>query len=71
MFTKIDVFGGILMGKAMIWAPTKGLVGGGLEMCRATMEKMRAKYIYICRHKYIGKLIIAIMIEILTKIPKN
>ena len=35
------------------------------------MEKTRAKYIYICRHKYIGKLIIAIMIEILTKIPKN
>lgn len=39
------------------------------------MEKTRSKYIYICRHKYIdkyiGKLIIAIMKEILTKIPKN
>ena len=59
------------MGKAMICAPTKGLVGGGGEWGRATMGKMRAKYIYICRHKYIGKLIIAIMKEILTKIPKN
>lgn len=37
------------MGKAMIWAPTKGLVGGGVEMGRATMEKTRVKYIYICR----------------------
>lgn len=71
MFTKIDVFRGILMGKAMIWAPTKGLVGGGGRWGRATMEKMWVKYIYICRQKYIGKLIIAIMIEILTKIPKN
>lgn len=36
------------------------------------MEKTRVKYIYICRHKYIGKLIIAIIMkEILTKIPKN
>lgn len=35
------------------------------------MEKTWVKYIYICRHKYIGKLIIAIMKEILTKIPKN
>lgn len=59
------------MGKAMICAPTKGLVGGGGEWGRATMEKTRVKYIYICRHKYIGKLIIAIMKEILTKIPKN
>ena len=49
MFTKIDVFGGILMGKAMIWAPTKGLAIGGEEWGRATMEKTRAKYIYICR----------------------
>ena len=71
MFTKIDVLRGVLMGKDMIWAPTKGLVGGGGEWGMATMEKMRAKYIYICRHKYIGKLIIAIMKEILTKIPKN
>lgn len=59
------------MGKAMIWSPTKGLVGGGGEWGRATMEKTWVKYIYICRHKYIGKLIIAIMKEILTKIPKN
>lgn len=59
------------MGKAMIWPPTKGLVGGGGEWGRATMEKTWVKYIYICRHKYIGKLIIAIMKEILTKIPKN
>lgn len=59
------------MGKAMICAPTKGLVGGGGEWGRATMEKTWVKYIYICRHKYIGKLIIAIMKEILTKIPKN
>ena len=29
MFTKIDVLRGILSGKDMIWAPTKGLVGGG------------------------------------------
>lgn len=71
MFTKIDVLRGILRGKDMIWAPTKGLVGGGGELGRATMEKMWVKYIYICRQKYIGKLIIAIMIEILTKIPKN
>jgi hypothetical protein len=35
------------------------------------MEKTWVKYIYICRHKYIDKLIIAIMKEILTKIPKN
>lgn len=63
------------MGKAMICAPTKGFVGGGRKWGRATMEKTRSKYIYICRHKYIdkyiGKLIIAIMKEILTKIPKN
>lgn len=60
------------MGKAMICAPTKGLVGGGGKWGRATMEKTRVKYIYICRHKYIGKLIIAIIMkEILTKIPKN
>lgn len=59
------------MCKAMIWAPTKGLVGGGGEWGRATMEKTWVKYIYICRQKYIGKLIIAIMKEILTKIPKN
>lgn len=60
------------MGKAMIWPPTKGLVGGGGKWGRATMEKTRAKYIYICRHKYIDKLIIAIIMkEILTKIPKN
>ena len=71
MFTNIDVLRGILMGKAMICAPTKGLVGGGGEWGRATMEKTWVKYIYICRHKYIGKLIIAIMKEILTKIPKN
>lgn len=72
MFTKIDVLRGILMGKSMICAPTKGLVGGGEEWGRATMEKTRVKYIYICRHKYIGKLIIAIIMkEILTKIPKN
>lgn len=71
MFTKIDVLRGILIGKAMICAPTKGLVGGGGEWGRATMEKTWVKYIYICRHKYIGKLIIAIMKEILTKIPKN
>lgn len=71
MFTKIDVLRGILSGKAMIWAPTKGLVGGGGEWGRATMEKMWVKYIYICRHKYIDKLIIAIMKEILTKIQKN
>ena len=45
MFTKIDVFGGILMGKAMIWAPTKGLAIGGEEWGMATMEKTRAKYI--------------------------
>lgn len=56
----------------MICAPTKGLVGGGGKWGRATMEKTRAKYIYICRHKYIDKLIIAIIMkEILTKIPKN
>lgn len=71
MFTKIDVLRGILIGKGMIWAPAKGLVGGGGRWGRATMEKMWVKYIYICRQKYIGKLIIAIMIEILTKIPKN
>lgn len=71
MFTKIDVLRGILIGKAMICAPTKGLVGGGGKWGRATMEKTWVKYIYICRHKYIGKLIIAIMKEILTKIPKN
>lgn len=71
MFTNIDVLMGILIGKAMIWAPTKGLVGGGGRWGRATMEKMWVKYIYICRQKYIGKLIIAIMKEILTKIPKN
>lgn len=72
MFTKIDVLRGILIGKAMICAPTKGLVGGGGKWGRATMEKTRAKYIYICRHKYIDKLIIAIIMkEILTKIPKN
>lgn len=71
MFTKIDVLRGILIGKAMICAPTKGLVGGGGEWGRATMEKTWVKYIYICRHKYIGKLIIAIMKEILMKIPKN
>lgn len=59
------------MGKDMIWAPTKGLVGGGGVWGRATMEKTWVKYIYICRHKYIGKLIIAIMKEILTKIQKN
>lgn len=29
MFTMIDVLRGILMGKATIWPPTKGLVGGG------------------------------------------
>lgn len=61
--------------KTTIWAATKGFVGGGRKWGRATMEKTRAKYIYICRHKYIdkyiGKLIIAIMKEILTKIPKN
>lgn len=72
MFTKIDVLRGILIGKAMIWPPTKGLVGGGGKWGRATMEKTRVKYIYICRHKYICKLIIAIIMkEILTKIPKN
>lgn len=71
MFTKIDVLRGVLMGKDMIWAPTKGLVGGGGVWGRATMEKTWVKYIYICRHKYIGKLIIAIMKEILTKIQKN
>ena len=72
MFTKIDVLRDILMGKATIWPPTKGLVGGGGKWGRATMEKTRAKYIYICRHKYIDKLIIAIIMkEILTKIPKN
>lgn len=72
MFTKIDVLRGILRSKAMICAPTKGLVGGGGKWGRATMEKTRAKYIYICRHKYIDKLIIAIIMkEILTKIPKN
>lgn len=71
MFTKIDVLMGILSGKAMIWPPTKGLVGGGGRWGRATMEKMWVKYIYICRHKYIDKLIIAIMKEILTKIQKN
>lgn len=60
------------MGKAMIWSPTKGLVGGGGKWGRATMGKTRVKYIYICRHKYIDKLIIAIIMkEILTKIPKN
>ena len=57
MFTKIDVLRGILMGKVMIWAPTKGLVGGGGEWGRATMEKTWVKYIYICG-KYFGKLII-------------
>ena len=72
MFTKIDVLRGILSGKAMIWPPTKGLVGGGGEWGGATMEKTWVKYIYICRHKYIGKLIIAIIMkEILTKIQKN
>lgn len=72
MFTKIDVLRDILMGKATIWPPTKGLVGGGGKWGRATMEKTRVKYIYICRHKYIDKLIIAIIMkEILTKIPKN
>lgn len=72
MFTKIDVLRGVLRSKAMICAPTKGLVGGGGKWGRATMEKTRAKYIYICRHKYIDKLIIAIIMkEILTKIPKN
>ena len=40
MFTKIDVLRGILMCKDMICAPTKGLVGGGGEWGRATMEKM-------------------------------
>ena len=72
MFTKIDVLRGVLMGKAMICAPTKGLVGGGGKWGRATMAKTWVKYIYICRHKYISKLIIAIIMkEILTKIPKN
>lgn len=72
MFTKIDVSRGILWGKSMIWAAAKGFVGGGQKWGRATMVKMKAKYIYICRHKYIGKLIIAIIMkEILTKIPKN
>jgi hypothetical protein len=37
MFTKIDVLRSILMGKAMIWSPTKGLVGGGGKWGRATM----------------------------------
>lgn len=37
------------MGKAMIWAQTKGLVGGGGELGRATMVKTWVKYIYICR----------------------
>ena len=49
MFTKIDVLRGVLMGKAMIWPPTKGLVGGGGEWGRATMVKTWVKYIYICR----------------------
>ena len=49
MFTKIDVLRGILMGKDMIWPPTKGLVGGGGEMGGATMVKTWVKYIYICR----------------------
>lgn len=52
MFTKVDVLRGILMGKAMICAPTKGFVGGGGKWGRATMKKTRAKYVYICRHKY-------------------
>lgn len=63
---------GVLWAKTTICAATKGFVGGGQKWGRATMEKTRAKYVYICRHKYIGKLIIAIIMkEILTKIPKN
>ena len=46
MVTKRDVFRGILMGKDMIWAPTKGLVGGGGELGGLQWKK-REPNIYI------------------------
>lgn len=44
---------GVLMGEAMIWAATKGFVGGGENIRVGAMGNLRVKYIYICRHKYI------------------
>lgn len=52
ILTKVGVVGGVLWVKTTIWAATKGFVGGGRKWGRATMEKTRAKYVYICRHKY-------------------
>lgn len=56
ILTKVGALNGVLWAKTTIWAATKGFVGGGQKWGRATMEKMKAKYIYICQQKRNNKL---------------
>ena len=48
ILTKVGALNGVLWAKTTICAATKGFVGGGQKWGRATMEKTRVKYVYIC-----------------------